>query len=386
MIKNLISFILCIALSLLLCIFVSGLGGLFIIILLCLSLLFSGILLAVTKKTLSVDASLSTAIASKGETMQLEITFSKTTVLPTSFIEVTLDMTPNMDTEHMRHFKVISARRDGDTVTIPIKTELCGEGTVFLSEIKLLDYMGIISSKLSPAQLSAASASVSIMPEIRDVGVQSEVLKSTSENAAANEDEDEESNEASMALTGVAGYEHRKYEIGDPLKRVNWKLSSKKDELMVRLDDKVLTATQDFILDYPVSQNPDKLYYQNADRIIEASLSMLSMLLMQGYESSYTYFHEGWKTIDVTDESGIIYLQEELAGIRPTPLEARFEKLSQTDSTMICFTTCMGNMWQELSAFSQPSGCSLVVSTESGIGKICTNVWRVNHDFEFTLL
>ncbi len=382
MIRNLLNFVLCLVLAVLLCVFVSGLGGMFILILLSLSFVISLILMFVTKKTISVGLQLSTAISSKGETVELEVSVYKSTVLPTSFIEMTFEMTPNMTTQHMKTFKLISSKRNGDIITIPIKTELCGEGTVRLADIKLVDYMGIASCRPIIADAGQLSAALKIMPVIRDAGVQNEVLRSTSENAAANEDEEEESNESAIGLTGVAGYEHRKYEIGDPLKRVNWKLSSKRDELMVRLDDKVLTATQDFVLDYPVF-DLSRQYYENADKIIEASLSMLSMLLLQGYESSYSYFLDGWQTIDVNDEKSLLYLQEELAGIRPMPANERMQMLEKADSTVICFTTCLGNMHSELSLYSDIKGCSLVVSEESGIGKICSNVWKVNHDFEF---
>ena len=386
MFKNLINFILCLALGVLLCVYVSGLGGLFIVILLCLALAFSLILLAVARKTVDVKLELSTAIAGKGEAVDLEITVSKSTILPTSFIELEIDMTPNVTTEHMRQFRIISARRTGDIITVPLKTEFCGEGVIMLRSVKLSDYFGIVSCPLAGRDNSAMVTSMKIMPEIRDAGVQAEVLKSASENAASNEEEDEESNESAIGLTGIAGYEHRRYEVGDPLKRVNWKLSSKKDELMVRLDEKVLTATQDFILDYPSILVPDRQYYQNADRIIEASLSMLSMLLMQGYQTSYTYYLDGWKTVEVGDEKSLIFLQEELAGIRPMPPEARYEKITVADSTVICFSCCMSNMPQELSLFYQTRGCALVVTQMSGIGKICVNMWKVTDDFEFISL
>lgn len=383
MVKNLVNFLVCIALAVLLCVYISGIGGLFILILLSLALVFSVLLLVISRQTVSVEARLISAIAGKGENIELEITVSKSTFFPTSFVEITLDMTPNISTEHIRTFKLISARRSGDIITVPLKTELCGEATISLVNVRLIDYLGIIGCKLKKTEQGALSASLKIMPEIRDVGVQTEVLKSTSENAAANEEEDEESGEAAIGLTGIAGYEHRKYEIGDPLKRVNWKLSSKRDELLVRLDDKVLTATQDFILDYPFVELAQREYYVNADKIVEASLSMLSMLLMQGYESSYTYYLDGWNTLEITDEKSLLMLQEELAGIRPVPLEARFEMLSKVDSTVICFTTCMSTMTKELSVFSKSSGCSLVVTEQSGVGKICGSMWKVDSDFEF---
>ena len=385
MFRNLFNFLVCIGLGVLLCVYVSGLGGLFIIILLSLSFLFSVVLVAVARKTVTASVELSADISAKGEQLEMEIHISKRTILPTSFIEITLEMTPNVTTQHLKKFKLVAARRYGDTVTVPIKTELCGAATVGIGEIKLVDYMGIVSYKVTGLDPDELSKTLRIMPEIRDAGVQAEIIKSTSESAAANEEEDEESDEAAIGLTGIAGYEHRRYEVGDPLKRINWKLSSKKDELMVRLDDKVLTATQDLIFDYPVNQYADRAYYENADRMIEAGLSMLSMLLRQGYETTYTYYLDGWNTLEIGDENGLMSLQEILASIRPMPLAARYEKLQGADSTSICFTVCMGYMTGELSIFSS-SGCSLVVSDTSCIGKILPNVWRVNHDFEFTRL
>ena len=384
MFKNLLNFIVCLALAVLLSVYVSGIGGLFIIILLCLAFIFSVILMIVSKKTVNVEVALSTSISSKGEKMEMEIHISKTTILPTSFIQLSLVMTPNVSTQHMKQFKFISARRFGDVITIPLTTELCGAATVGIGEIKILDYMGIVSTELDVKDKEKLSEVVRIMPELRDTGMQAEIIKATSENFSYNDDEEEESNESAIGLTGVAGYEHRKYEVGDPLKRVNWKLSSKKDELMVRLDDKVVTATQDIVLDYPVNPTADRAYYENVDKIIEASLAMLSMLLRMGYESNYTYFENGtWQTVEVTDEGGLISLQEALAGIRPAPLASRNEIIENSDDHVICFCTCLLNMHGELSTYSLSKGCSLAVPEKSGIGKICPNVWKINDEFEF---
>lgn len=386
MLRNFANYALCIALAVLLCVFVSGLGGLFILILLGLTLVFSLVLIIVSKKTVSVSVKLSTSIANKGEDVELEISIAKSTFLPTSYVEITLDMTPNITTEHLKTFKVISARRTGDIITVPLKTEFCGEATVMLSDVRLIDYLGIVAMKLPSADTQSIRSAVRIMPQIRDAGVQADVLKATSENAASYEEEEEESNESAIGLTGVAGYEHRKYEVGDPLKRVNWKLSSKRDELMVRLDDKVLSSSQSFILDYPLVTVPDRQYCKNVDMIIEASLSLLSMLLLQGYESTYTYYLGTWQTVEVSDEKGLLYLQEELAGVRPTPMQARNEAVMEADNTVICFTCCTSNMPQEISAFYKSKGCSLVVTEQSGISKISTNMWKITEDFEFVAM
>ena len=147
-----------------------------------------------------------------------------------------------------------------------------------------------------------------------------------------------------------------------------------------------MSSSQSFILDYPLVNFADRAYYKNVDMVIEASLSLMSMLLMQGYESSYTYYLGGWQTVDVSDEKGLLYLQEELAGIRPTPQMQRNNVVLEADSSTICFTCCISNMPQEISAFYKSKGCSLVVTEQSGIGKIISNMWKITEDFEFVAM
>lgn len=37
------------------------------------------------------------------------------------------------------------------------------------------------------------------------------------------------------------------------------------------------------------------MFAMNIDNIVEASLAMLSMLIMEGFESEYNYYLDGWK-------------------------------------------------------------------------------------------
>ena len=55
---------------------------------------------------------------------------------------------------------------------------------------------------------------------------------------------------------------------------------------MVRLDEKVTASSQAFFLDIP-SEDHDPMFAMNIDNIVEASLAMLSMLIMEGFESEY---------------------------------------------------------------------------------------------------
>ena len=251
-----------------------------------------------------------------------------------------------------------------------------------IKNIILHDYLGIITLRLHSSRFEKAVGKIKIMPNIPDTGTQTELLKATSENAAFDDNESE-SDENALGLTGVPGYDHRQYEIGDPLKRINWKLSSKRDELMVRLDEKVTASSQAFFLDIP-ADNGDPMFAMNVDNVIEASLAMLSMLIMEGYESEYNYYLDGWKSMKIKQAGDLIELQNELAAVSPYPPEKRFAFSHEIGKTApICFTACMATSLGDFSSLLEEFNGSFVVTRLSGIDKQTENMWLVDESFEF---
>jgi hypothetical protein len=324
---------------------------------------------------------LSTDIVNKGDSFDVCIEVENRCILPSCFVEVELGFTPNIQAENEAKIKFICAKRYGEHFEIPLKAELSGFGEVYVESVRFYDYMGIFKKTV---YIENTHCGIKVLPNIPDTGTQSEVLKSTSEKMSFD-DSDEESDETAVGLTGVPGYEHRKYVSGDPLKRVNWKLSSKKDELMVRLDEKVSSSSQVFILDYPEVENPTEINYINADKIIEASLSMMSMLLRAGFESEYSFFVDDWETVEIKDEASLLYVQERLGGVKPYPAEHRFPEgnFNSKGKAQTCFTACTADMSGQLETLAEEFNGSLVVTEMSGISKIQDDMWAVTDDFEF---
>jgi uncharacterized protein (DUF58 family) len=86
-----------------------------------------------------------------------------------------------------------------------------------------------------------------IFPAIPMLSSHSEFVRTLEESSAF--DDNEQSREVAFAVTGFPGYEHRDYVPGDPLKRVNWKLSAKRDRLLVRKPEAFAGGDQVLILD-----------------------------------------------------------------------------------------------------------------------------------------
>ena len=385
--NNILYFTICFFTAIVLTYFVSGSGGFFIIFLLLLALLISLITAVSTRSQIDIALSLSSKVVNKGEDFSARLDITKKTALqPTGFIEITLAVTPNVASkDDVLTYKMICAGLHGDSIDIPLKALLCGGGEISVEKIVISDYLGLLSFKMKRLP---KKCKVNILPRIPDTGSQTEVLRSVSERISFD-DSDEESDETSSTLTGVPGYEHREYVPGDPLKRVNWKLSSKKDQFMVRLDEKVTSSSQVFRLDLPSSQTPDLTSYTMMDIIIEGSLAMLSMLVKSGYESEFNYYIDGnWEMAEISDEGTLVLLQERLAGITPYPKEKRTpdHNINEKGKAMLCFSACTADMNEELTELADSFEGTLVVVKESGIGAVRSDMWSVSSEFEFAKL
>ncbi|MGN0594869.1 MAG: DUF58 domain-containing protein [Hominimerdicola sp.] len=382
--KGLLSYIFCIIIALMLTYFINGSGGWLVLMLLIVAFVTSMVIYLVSRKKVRLSMKMSYDVVNKGEDFGIKLICKKNTFLPSCFVEITVETSPNISVKERTNFKFILSSSSEEIIEIPLTAKYSGAGNVRISSVKLIDYLGIAHKESLLKCMDIFSADVKIMPGIPDTGTQTEVIKSTSENMTFDDDE-EESDETALGMTGVPGYEHRPYEVGDPLKRINWKMSSKRDKLMVRLDEKIASSSQVFALDYPRKLSMDETYYYNADKVIEASLAMLAILVRQGFESDYNYYLDGWQTVQVKDDKSLLYLQEQLAGIKPYPTEFRFpdKNINKKNLSFLCFTTCTAEMHNELSAILDGFNGVVVVTKFSGIGKIYANMWSVDDDFTF---
>ncbi len=128
--------------------------------------------------------------------------------------------------------------RDSEHVDIFFRPAECGLKTVTINKIIVSDFFGIVRLKTSYTQES----SVAVLPrftEYRGPAVLPSLLPSESEQQEEG---------ASTPFGGMAGYEHRDYTEGDSPRRINYKLSAKKQKLMVRLNESTGTQSTNVIL------------------------------------------------------------------------------------------------------------------------------------------
>lgn len=118
------------------------------------------------------------------------------------------------------------------TVWNEYKASVYGTDEVGVEYVRIRDFLGILSVKKN---VEKVSIKVRTLPEYVENVYNRDVIFFL--GYMADFDDSEEVNGGLSTTSGFPGYEHREYVVGDSPKRVNYKLSAKKDKLMVRLDE-----------------------------------------------------------------------------------------------------------------------------------------------------
>ena len=141
------------------------------------------------------------------------------------------------------------------------------------------------------------------------------------------------------AFQGEPGYEYKDYIEGDPLNRVNWKLSSKQNKLMIRKSISGSKLTKSILLDYGVEDNKEML--DSIDLITETYLSLVLALVKREYEVEVILKDEAYKEVYMENEQDVEEMRIELGKYKfSTNNEERFadidvDKLMASDFIVV---------------------------------------------------
>ncbi len=383
--KGLFGYILCIGIAVLMAAMIDGTGGVLIAAILILALVIS---LAVTKylsRKITVSIDCKHLLLAKGDIVEVNVKVEKHSRLPSPIIEIRLQSSPQLTplNESGIRFSMLPNRM-AQTVKISFKANYSGKSFIRVSGFETVDYLGI-SRNAIPTDAEKTSLDLKIMPNVPDTGTQLEVIRTATDNIGFD-DSEEETSETAMGSTGTPGYEHRAYSPGDPLKKINWKLSSKRGIYMVRLDEKLSVTSQVFVLDMPMPDGENNFSCEKADIIIEGSLAMLSMLSQQGLETDYYYFNGKWKMMSVKTLGDVYLLAEALAGIEPYSTNDRLPDDALKTGMNICFTTITSGDTKLAAELLSYKNLAIVADESSGFTASAGNIWTCSKDFEFKRL
>lgn len=245
----------------------------------------------ITKNSISMQIC-SQAIVNKNKNVIINIDITKKYILPTAFIEIktfcTQHFNKNLDVDT---YKTILFTEKNATISYNLESKVSGNADIKIDSIYVCDYLGMFRFKLKNVKVD--SLNVTIVPDIHEINKTSIFLRSISDTIIS--DDDEETQNTGLSTNSISGYEHREYVQGDSLKKINWKLSAKKGNLMVRLDEAVSSVNISFVLDFIKEKYVSNGLYELLleERLIEGILSMINSFLKQGITCDLLYVSNG---------------------------------------------------------------------------------------------
>lgn len=175
----------------------------------------------ISRKHFTAELRELSGVSECGRSIEFEVILKKTGFCAIPFVELCVytNGAVNLRTSLLFRKKV--------SLNGSFKAEHSGLNKVTLDRVVIRDFLGLLQFGIPVEQ----TTQVAVLPRIIEYDgpeVKPNMLPS----------EEEEAEEGVTVMNGgMPGYEHREYAPGDSPRRVNYKLSAKKQKLMVRLDE-----------------------------------------------------------------------------------------------------------------------------------------------------
>lgn len=224
--------------------FVDANLGMTLFVSFCVILCLSVILLCINYSFIKVDSHNSDIKVLKNEYVDYRVKVSSRLPISFCFVELKMKAQEYLKIQGDDHYIAMVDRENPMFANFKYKAAVFGSDTLALDYCMVHDFMGVIAIR---KKVKVSETNVKTLPRYmencysRDTMIFSKYI--------ADFDDSEEINSGLTTTSGFPGYEHREFVEGDSLKRVNYKISAKKDKLMVRLDEPVSSLRLAVILD-----------------------------------------------------------------------------------------------------------------------------------------
>ncbi len=373
-------------------------GWTFVYMLVCAPIFSFGITLFLTKNNrVTIASDVDRTMLYKGEKSMMRIIVRNRSIFPVPAVKIRVAAAGGLDPEDACSCYVVSVSpRSESVVEINYKAKVWGRYIIGSESAFMHDFMGFFKFRMSCLN---SINEVKVFPDVPEIQGDSPLLRSAVEAARfADDSEETTESESVTGFSGMPGYTHREYVEGDPVRRINWKLSSKRDKYMVRLDDEIESIRQNIVLDSTGGSN----IYEN-ERAVEGMLAAALGLLKCGFESTvYCRFNGAYEVFSISEPGDVSVLQTRLADFcferqsaerQPSsqkkqarvPVE---EMLSAGGSRALMVYTPLldSGLSAEISSAEEQGMTCAVVTSEKIINGNAERLWRINEDYSAELL
>jgi len=206
-----------------------------------------------------------------------------------------------------------------------IFTVFAGLTEIEIDKVIVSDFFGVLKLKLRKQAIGLGTdetsvyndfdrkISMGILPDIKYLEQEDEWLLSARSAAFDGEEPEDTVNDRSATFGGFPGYEHREYVPGDPLKRINYKLSARVGKLQVRLDEEQAVAGISMYLSpiLPDDMGPEEPYIRNSSQCLEEFIAVAQHLFILDF--AVKVYIPGREPYELMEQRSIEELREMLA-------------------------------------------------------------------------
>ncbi|MDE5557723.1 MAG: DUF58 domain-containing protein [Ruminococcus sp.] len=224
----------------------------------------------------------------KGGKLKVTVTVEKKDGLPFALVDIKPSVSEVFGKElKIYRLSMLNEHRKDFTFTIDALTG--GNGEISIETVYSCGFLGFI--RLKAKTPLPQPKSVGVIPEIPDIKASSQLFRSIADVVMTSDDEEDNDTAMMFSTNTTVGYEHREYVMGDPLKRVNWKLSTKKGKLMVRLDEASASVQPSILLDlYRDGSAKAENAVIGEEKLLVSVFGLLTLMVKQGIACSFTYY------------------------------------------------------------------------------------------------
>lgn len=264
--------------------YIDGEMGIIIIAFLVAALLVSLVLAIYGRNRIKVDFDCDSYV-NKGSDITVKVVVEKSGSFPLPIIEI-VPAASEVFGECTRIYRLSILNDAKSEFTFRIPAVVGGNGEVWVESVYSCGFLGFFRFKAKT--VLPQPKSVGVIPVIPEIKASTQLFRAIADSVMTSENDEENDTAMLFSANTAPGYEHREYVHGDPLKRVNWKLSSKKNKLMIRLDEAASAVQPLIILDLYRNEKQDvQTALLREEKLLMSVFGLVTLLLKQGIACTF---------------------------------------------------------------------------------------------------
>lgn len=322
----------------------------------------------------------------KNNKLTVRVTVEKNGRFPSGIVQIDT-FASEVFSQEKSIYKLSLAGADKKSFTYQVNADTGGNGRIAVKSVYSCGFLGFIKFRIK-SELPLPK-SVGVIPEIPQIKSSSKLFRSIADAVLTSDDEENNDTAILFSSNTTPGYEHREYVQGDAIKRINWKLSTKKSKLMVRLDEAVASVQPVIALDlYRNGSAEPAGVIADEEKLISSVFGLVSLLINQGIACTFIYYGAGGELLSESVDNPDYPSQLLLKVLASEVIPERRIRISNTSACacVIASTDCGDDMSALVSTLEDKDSASLIGVSEDSRNLTELPMWYLDGDNNFKLV